>query len=151
MSSFDLSSPPLTPFALRSPASSSPQTSPTGLWSPRSPLSPQVEQQPIQPPVPIGSVPPLKTQLLKRGASLSISASLAKGASSLRRRRAATYDQIMSEAEKQAVPPSLVAGVPMLKISSKKMKQVVMRLEGGAISWAGSGNSKGQLPTLWRK
>ena len=57
----------------------------------------------------------------------------------------------MSEAEKQAVPPSLVAGVPMLKISSKKMKQVVMRLEGGAISWAGSGNSKGQLPTLWRK
>jgi phosphatidylinositol phospholipase C delta len=57
----------------------------------------------------------------------------------------------MSEAEKQAVPPALVAGVPMLKISSKKMKQVVMRLEGGAISWAGSGNSKGQLPSLWRK
>jgi hypothetical protein len=41
------------------------------------------------------------------------------------------------------VPTPLVAGVPMLKISSKKMKQVIMRLDDGCITWAGSSNSKG--------
>jgi hypothetical protein len=46
------------------------------------------------------------------------------------------------------VPPALVAGVPMMKISSKKVKQVVMHLEDGAITWAGSGSSKSELPSF---
>lgn len=41
------------------------------------------------------------------------------------------------------VPKALVKGVPMLKISSKKMKQVIMKLHEGCITWAGSSNSRG--------
>ncbi|OCF55510.1 phosphatidylinositol phospholipase C, delta [Kwoniella mangroviensis CBS 10435] len=34
------------------------------------------------------------------------------------------------------VPMALVQGVPMLKISSKKMKQVIIRVNNGGISWS---------------
>nr|XP_019049181.1 phosphatidylinositol phospholipase C, delta [Kwoniella bestiolae CBS 10118]OCF28111.1 phosphatidylinositol phospholipase C, delta [Kwoniella bestiolae CBS 10118] len=34
------------------------------------------------------------------------------------------------------VPMALVQGVPMLKISSKKMKQVIIRINNGGISWS---------------
>jgi hypothetical protein len=33
------------------------------------------------------------------------------------------------------VPPALCRGVPMLKISSKKIKQVIIRIQDGAIDW----------------
>ena len=52
-----------------------------------------------------------------------------------------TYHPMMSDPV--AVPRPLVKGVPMMKISSKKMKQVTMKLEDGCITWAGS-SSKGQ-------
>ena len=38
------------------------------------------------------------------------------------------------------VPKQLERGVPMLKISSKKLKQVVIKLDDGEISWAGKGH-----------
>ena len=47
----------------------------------------------------------------------------------------------------QGVPPALVDGVPMLKISSKKMKQVIIRLHDGAITWASRKDSRGTLPS----
>jgi len=40
---------------------------------------------------------------------------------------------------------ALVTGVPMLKISSKKIKQVIVRLVDGAISWHSRKGTKGQL------
>ena len=43
-----------------------------------------------------------------------------------------------------SVPSALVAGVPMLKISSKKIKQVIVRLHDGVITWASRNNSKGE-------
>ena len=45
----------------------------------------------------------------------------------------------------EEVPAQLVAGVPMLKISSKKIKQVIVRLDDGAIHWQSRKGSKGQL------
>jgi hypothetical protein len=42
------------------------------------------------------------------------------------------------------VPPLLQRGVPMLKISSKKIKQVIIRLEDGAIHWASRKGTKGK-------
>jgi phosphatidylinositol phospholipase C delta len=50
----------------------------------------------------------------------------------------------MSEAV-SPVPVPLERGVPMLKISSKKMKQVIMRLSDGCITWAGTASSRGKL------
>ena len=50
----------------------------------------------------------------------------------------------MSSDSKQpdGIPPALRAGTPMQKISSKKIKQVVMRINEGCITWAGSSESK---------
>jgi len=45
------------------------------------------------------------------------------------------------------VPAALVAGVPMLKMTSKKIKQVLVRLEDGAIAWASRSNRRGGLPS----
>ena len=45
-------------------------------------------------------------------------------------------------APEDGVPPALRAGTPMQKISSKKIKQVVMRINEGCVSWAGSSESK---------
>lgn len=44
----------------------------------------------------------------------------------------------------QDVPRALVSGTPMQKISSKKIKQVVMKVTDGSITWAGSGDSKSE-------
>ncbi|WWD17929.1 hypothetical protein CI109_102374 [Kwoniella shandongensis] len=41
----------------------------------------------------------------------------------------------------EIVPPALVQGVPMLKISSKKIKQVIVRIRGGGISWSSKKDS----------
>jgi phosphatidylinositol phospholipase C delta len=49
----------------------------------------------------------------------------------------------MGEAH-MGIPSALAHGVPMLKISSKKIKQVIMRLSDGEITWAGANNSKGE-------
>jgi hypothetical protein len=43
------------------------------------------------------------------------------------------------------IPQALVNGVPMLKISSKKIKQVIVRLEDLAITWASGTGNKGGL------
>jgi phosphatidylinositol phospholipase C delta len=54
--------------------------------------------------------------------------------------------------EHVGVPDALAHGVPMLKISSKKIKQVIMRLEDGAITWAGAKSTRGkriQSFTCW--
>jgi hypothetical protein len=42
------------------------------------------------------------------------------------------------------IPPALTAGTPMQKISSKKIKQVVIKITEGSITWAGSGDSKSE-------
>jgi len=47
-----------------------------------------------------------------------------------------------------AVPPALVNGVPMLKISSKKIKQVIIRIQDGAIDWSSVKISRGELLTV---
>ncbi|WVQ85423.1 hypothetical protein IAT38_007588 [Cryptococcus sp. DSM 104549] len=39
------------------------------------------------------------------------------------------------------VPPLLIQGVPMLKISSKKIKQVIFRIRNGSISWSSKKDS----------
>lgn len=44
----------------------------------------------------------------------------------------------------ERVPPALHTGTPMQKISSKKIKQVVMRVSEGSITWAGSGDSRSE-------
>lgn len=41
----------------------------------------------------------------------------------------------MADAEVDGVPPLLAAGVPMLKVSSKKIKPVTVRLSDSAITW----------------
>lgn len=52
----------------------------------------------------------------------------------------------MSENPASAVVPlALRNGVPMLKTSSKKIKQVIVRLEEGSIQWASRQGTKGQL------
>ena len=48
------------------------------------------------------------------------------------------------------VPSTLAKGVPMLKISSKKIKQVIIRIEDGAITWASGKGSKGKSTSLIR-
>jgi hypothetical protein len=47
------------------------------------------------------------------------------------------------------VPPALEAGTPMQKISSKKIKQVVMRINDECITWAGSNDSKSKFPSTY--
>jgi hypothetical protein len=42
------------------------------------------------------------------------------------------------------VPLALKAGTPMQKISSKKIKQVVMRIDDDCVTWAGSNDSKSE-------
>ena len=54
----------------------------------------------------------------------------------------------MSNDSPGAIPAALVSGVPMLKISSKKIKQVIIRLDGGSISWASRNESKGNVSHL---
>ena len=49
-----------------------------------------------------------------------------------------------SDPGSDGVPKALQAGTPMQKISSKKIKQVVMRITEGSITWAGSGDSKSE-------
>ncbi|KAK8865887.1 hypothetical protein IAR55_001035 [Kwoniella newhampshirensis] len=44
-------------------------------------------------------------------------------------------------AEDDMVPPALTQGVPMLKISSKKIKQVIVRIRNGGISWSSKKDS----------
>ena len=56
----------------------------------------------------------------------------------------------MSAFDTVVIAPALLQGVPMYKISSKKIKQVIIRLTEDRISWAGSKSSHGtnQLPQL---
>jgi hypothetical protein len=42
------------------------------------------------------------------------------------------------------IPRALARGVPMLKISSKKIKQVIIRIEDSAIHWASRRGTKGK-------
>ena len=43
------------------------------------------------------------------------------------------------------VPTALRRGVPMLKISSKKIKQVIIRIQDNAIDWSTTKVSRGEL------
>lgn len=50
----------------------------------------------------------------------------------------------MAGAEVEGVPPLLAAGVPMLKVSSKKIKPVTVRLTDTAITWPSLKGGRGQ-------
>ncbi|WVQ97242.1 hypothetical protein IAU59_004352 [Kwoniella sp. CBS 9459] len=47
-----------------------------------------------------------------------------------------TMESTTESSDPSFVPTALVQGVPMLKISSRKIKQVIFRVRGGAISWS---------------
>lgn len=44
----------------------------------------------------------------------------------------------------EGVPPLLAAGVPMLKVSSKKIKPVTVRLTDTAITWPSLKGGRGE-------